>query len=109
MTHSLVDHLFTKMIEGKKEPILAASAAEAALKRLDEVGEKIHEVSGEEGKNNILGYYEVKRALEQIKDYCINPNTTVSDEDHGIYYGFAYNKLKEAEKIITIELPDLNI
>nr|WP_321401034.1 hypothetical protein [uncultured Desulfobacter sp.] len=108
MKKPFIEHSFSKMIDGKFQPQLAAGMAEAVLKHLDEVKEKIDETHGDEAVENVLSYREVKRALDQIIDYCRNASSTVTDEDHGIYYEYAYNRLKKAEDIIDKELSDLN-
>lgn len=109
MKKPFIEHSFSKMIEGKFQPQLAAGIAGAVLKHLDEVKEKIGETHGDDAVENVLNYREVKRALEQIIDYCSNASSAVTDEDHSIYYEYAYNRLEKAENIIDKELSDLNL
>lgn len=106
MKKPFVEHLFTKIIEGKHEKSLSSSAARAVLEHVEGVGEAIRQAQGEEVRQNVLGYREVTRALEQCLDYIENPNTTVTDADNAIYYGYAYNRLREAEEIIDNELSE---
>lgn len=106
MKNKFVDHLFSKISEGRYEKALSAQAARAKLEQLEEVGEKIRQSQGEDVRQNVLGYKEVKRALEQCLDFIENSSSTVTDTDFSIYVSFATTKLREAESIIDAELSD---
>jgi len=109
MNKPFINHLFTKIIEGKNEKVLSASAAKATLQHVEHVGEKIREFQGNDVRQSVLNYIEVKRALEQCIDFVENPNTTVSEVDHTIYYDFLHAKLIQAEEVINNELSELRL
>ena len=109
MKESFISQVFYKMIEGRNESALAISAAESVLKRIEEVKDRIYRVGGDETVETILAYRFVKRALEQIIDYCRNSSSLVTDEDHAIYYSYAYERLKKAEKMIDEKFSHLDL
>jgi phosphate uptake regulator len=109
MRNPVVDHIFSKMIEGRHERALAAESAQNVLGRIEEIAETIRKDSGEEATQSILSYREVKHALERIADYCTDLDSSVTNEDHTIYYSFASDRLKEAQKFIDKELGHLDL
>ncbi|MCE2595316.1 hypothetical protein K6Y31_10865 [Motilimonas cestriensis] len=109
MKSPFINHLITKIIEGKSEVALSSSAAKATLSKLEEVAEAIRTSQGEDAKQSVLSYIEVKRALEQCIDFVDNKSTQVTDEDHTIYYDFIYSNLTKAEAIIDSELTHLGL
>jgi len=106
MKSPFVTDLFSKIIEGEYEKSLSAGAARSALEHLESVGESIRQSQGDDVRENVLGYREVKRCLEQCLDFIENPSSVVTNIDHAIYYGYAATRLKKAEEIIDSELPD---
>ena len=109
MKSPFIDHLITNIIEGKHEKALSASAAKATLNKLDEVAETIASSQGEDFKQSVLSYAEVKRALEQCIDFVENRSTVITDQDHTIYYDFIMTNLKKAESTIDSELSHLGL
>lgn len=109
MKNKFVDHLFSKIVEGRYEKALSSLAAQSKLEQLEEIGEKIRQSEGEEVCQNVLGYREVKRALEQCLDHIENSSSSVTDTDFYIYLSFASERLKEAESIIDEELTDYDL
>jgi len=85
-----INHLITKIMEGKNEKDLSARAAKATLTKLNEVAEVIASSQGEESKQSVLSYASVKRALEQCIDFVENSSTQITDEDHYIKITFKY-------------------
>lgn len=109
MKNKFVDHLFSKIGEGRYEKALSASAAKSKLEQLEEIGEKIRQSEGDDVCQNVLGYKEVKRALEQCIDFIENKSSSVTDTDFNIYVSFAETRLIEAESIIDEELSDYGL
>jgi hypothetical protein len=109
MKKPFITHLFTKIIEGQNEKALSASAAKATLEHIESVGEQIRESQGEGARQSVLNFNEVKRALEQCIDFSENSKSTVTEEDHTIYYDFLHAKLTYAEKVINSELSELGL
>lgn len=108
MENKFVDHLFSKIIEGRHEKSLSAAAAKSKLEQLESVAEQIRTNSGSDAVQNVLGYCEVKRALEQCHRYIIG-EASITDTDFSIYYSFAADRLREAEAIIDNELSHLGL
>jgi hypothetical protein len=106
MKKNFVNHLFTKIIEGRNEPTLSISAIKATIEHVESVAETIRLQDGEEVVQNVLGYKEVNRALNQLLDYCNNSSSVVSDEDHTIYYDFLHTRLLKAQSIIDSDMQD---
>ena len=106
MNNSFVNQFFTKIIEGRSEPELSIAAINAILEHVERVAETIRIQDGQEAVQNVLGYREVTRALNQLLDYCNNPSSEVNDEDHAIYYDFLHARLLKAESIIDDELQE---
>ena len=109
MEKIFIDHLFSKIVEGRFEKTLSVAAVKAKLSQLEDVGNKIRASNGDEAVQNVLGYREVKRSLEQCLDFIENPNSHVEDSDFSIYLEYAENRLKEAETIIDSELRELSL
>ena len=109
MKTKLVDHLFTKIIDGRYEPSISTLAIQSTLDKIETIREVIRKSSGEDAVQNVLHYSEVKRALEQCLEYVNNPNTWLTYDDFSIYQSFAEYKLLEAEKIIDNELSELGL
>lgn len=109
MKEQFVDHLFSKIAEGRNEKALAARAVGAKIGQLEEWGERIREHSGEEARQHVLGYREVKRALEQCKDFIENSSSPVTEADFSIYVYFAKKRMLEAESIIDKEFPEFGL
>lgn len=104
-----IDHLFSKIVEGRYEKTLSTAAVKAKLEQLENVSEKIRSVYGDDAVQNVLGYREVKRSLEQCLDFIQNSSSKVEDVDFIIYLDFSRFKLKEGERIIDSELADLGL
>jgi hypothetical protein len=109
MKSPFVDHSWTKIVEGKFEPELVKVCVDSKIKQLDEVAEIIRSNNGSDAVENVLEYKFVLRALEQCRDYVTNSSSAVTSEDHYIYYCYATNQLKEAERIIDDELSHLDL
>ncbi|GHZ50338.1 hypothetical protein VCSRO8_3389 [Vibrio cholerae] len=109
MKNVFIDHLFSKIVEGRYEKALSVAATKAKLEQLEDVRNAIQSTSGEEAVQNVLGYREVKRSLEQCLEFIENPHSPVTDADFVIYLGYAETRLKEAEKIIDSELSELGL
>jgi hypothetical protein len=109
MEKRFVDHLFSKIVEGRFEKALSAAAARAKLSQLEDVSNKIRTLNSDEAVQNVLGYREVKRSLEQCLDFIENSNSLVEDSDFSIYLEYAENRLKEAEVIIDSEQGELGL
>ena len=107
MKKPFVDHLFSKIVEGRYEKALSSAAVKAKLTQLEEVAEKIRSSNGSDAVQNVLGYREVKRALEQCLDFITNPSSMVGDADFSICNEYVAVRLKEAEVIIDSELDEL--
>ncbi|MCS6096197.1 hypothetical protein [Shewanella baltica] len=109
MKEAFVDHLFSKIVEGRFEKVLSSAAVKAKLKLLDNVSNTIQSNYGEEVAQNVLGYQEVRRSLEQCLDFIENQFSTVTKTDFSIYLYYAQIRLREAEEIIDSELSELNL
>jgi len=106
MNNTFINHSFKKIIEGRHSSALSASGAKSVLEHVESVANELRSSQGDEAVQNILGYKEVKRALEQCIDFIENPNSLITDTDHTIYYDFLSDRLEKAEKIIDSELPE---
>lgn len=109
MKNKFIDHLFSKIIEARYEKSLSATMAQSKLAQLESVAEKIRSDSGSQAVQDILGYNEVKRALEQCHNYIVGSSPSILDTDFYIYYNFAANRLLEAESIIDKEFSHLGL
>ncbi|MCG9964015.1 hypothetical protein [Shewanella cutis] len=111
MKTKLFDQMCKKIIEGKHDTVLSAAGAKATLKNVENIAETIRAQFGQDMVESVLSYKEVKRALEQCIDYVENSKTSVTDEDHTIYYDFIASKLARAEDLIETdeELKELNL
>ncbi|MEZ8467291.1 hypothetical protein AB6D20_022140 [Vibrio splendidus] len=109
MKELFIDHLFSKIVEGRYEKTLATAAVKAKLAQLENVSGKIGSMYGDEAVQNVLGYREVKRCLEQCLDFIQNLSSEVEEVDFAIYLDFARFRLKEGERIIESELADLGL
>lgn len=109
MKTKFVDHMFTKIIDGRHEPSISTSAIESTLDKIETAREAILKSSGADAVQNVLHYSEVKRALEQCLEYINNLDTWLTYDDFAIYQNFAEDRLLEAEKIIDVELPELDL
>ena len=109
MKTPFIDHLFSKIVEGRYEKALATAAVKAKLDQLENISEKIGSMYGDDAVQNVLGYREVKRCLEQCLDFIQNSSSDVEDVDFTIYLDFARFRLKEGERIIESELADLGL
>ena len=109
MKNKFIDHLFSKIIEGRSEKSLSAAAAKSKLEQLENVAEQIDRHSGQEAVQNVLWYTEVKRALEQCHDYIVNSQSPITCTDFSIYYSFAADRLRQAEGLIDEELSELGL
>jgi hypothetical protein len=104
MENNFVDHVFSKIIEGKDQPELSLTSARSKLQQVKEVAEKIRLSQGGDAVQNILGYKEVERALLQCIDFVDNPESQVTEADFYIYESYAKSRLKKAEEVIDSEL-----
>lgn len=109
MKKVFIDHLFSKIVEGRYEKALSAAATKAKLAQLEDVRNAIQSTYGEEAVQNVLWYREVKRSLEQCLEFIENPHSLVIDADFVIYLGYAETQLKKAERIIDSELSELDL
>ena len=109
MKSVFIDHLFSKIVEGTYEKALSSAAAKEKLNQLEQVREKILGSYGEDAVQNVLGYREVKRSLQQCLDFIENSETTVTGADFSIYLDYSERRLKEAEEIIDVELGELGL
>ena len=98
-----VTQSFTKMLEPRGANPLSAVAAKDALQKLETCSQAEIERSGSDAGENIFSYRSVKRALEQLLTYYEDASSSISEEDHEIYYTYAYDKLKIAEEILKSE------
>ena len=98
-----ITYSFTKMLEPRGANPLSAMAAKDALQQLETCSRAEIERSGSDAGENIFSYRSVKRALEQLLAYYEYANSSISEEDHEIYYTYAYDKLKRAEEILKSE------
>ena len=106
MKKKFVDHMFTKIIEGRHETSMSTVAIESTLDKIENAREIILKSRGEDVVQNVLHYSEVKRALEQCLEYINNLDTWLTYDDFAIYQHFAEDRLLEAEKIIDDELSE---
>ncbi|EGR0666562.1 hypothetical protein E2J97_14970 [Vibrio cholerae] len=109
MKKPFIDHLFSKIVEGRYEKALSSAAVKAKLEQLENVSEKIGSMYGNDAIQNVLGYREVKRCLEQCLDFIQNSSSEIEDVDFTIYLDFARFRLEEGERIIDSELSDLGL
>lgn len=109
MKNLFIDHLFSKIIEGRYEKALSTAAVKAKLDQLENVSEKIRSVYGDDAVQNVLGYREVKRCLEKCLDFIQNSTSEVEDVDFTIYLDYSRFRLEEGERIIDSELAVLGL
>ncbi|QUM81687.1 hypothetical protein HWV01_16055 [Moritella sp. 5] len=109
MKTKFVDHLFSKIVEGRYETGQSIAAVNKTLKQLEEVKDIIQSSYGDEAVHNVLSYKVVKRALEQCLDFISNLESSVQETDFEIYYFYAESRLQEAEKIIDSNLGELKL
>ena len=97
---SFINHGFEKIGESRDlVPSISIKSAEEALEKLEEALKSISLREGSEIADKVLSYKTVKRALEQCLDYFKNSASSVTKEDHEIYYAHAYQKLSDAESL----------
>ena len=97
---SFINHGFEKIGESRDlVPSTSIKSAENALEQLEEALKAISLSEGSEMAHQVLSYKTVKRALEQCLDYFKNSASSVTEEDHEIYYEYAYQKLSQAESL----------
>lgn len=109
MKTKFVDHMFSKIIDGRHEPSMSTLAVKSTLDKIEIAKEAIFKSSGKDAVQNVLHYSEVKRALEQCLEYINNLDSWLTYDDFAIYQNFAEDRLLEAEKIIDDELPELGL
>ncbi|MBY3790647.1 hypothetical protein GLP30_18865 [Photobacterium phosphoreum] len=102
-----IDQVFSQIVYGQYEKDLSAMATKQKLQQLDDVFNYINDAYYE--AENILGYKEVKRALEQCLLFIEEPLASVTNEDFIIYLSYAKTRLREAEKTIAEELNEFNL
>ena len=102
-----IDQIFSLIVYGQDEKSLSAMAIKQKLQQLDDVFNFIDNAYYE--AEHILGYKEVKRALEQCLLFIEEPLSSVTNEDFIIYLSYAKTRLREAEKTIAEELNEFNL
>lgn len=105
MKKSIIDHVWHKIADLDSQ---GRAAAVSKLEQVAELARRIGQTEGGEAANNVLEHGLIEVALlrcRQIQDQELG----LDYDDLQIYYRYATNAMKAAEKVIDAELAHLGL